>query len=108
MTRAAKAGHVKPGRSRLSIAQRRLRAYSCSPRDLDFHVIAYAPNAPKARLLCAQGNSEWSIEQWTAKRMREADGLSASEAIWEGPDDMPDQHKNLACMFWSDSCEAGQ
>jgi hypothetical protein len=108
MAKATKASHAKPGRSRLSITQRRLRAYSCSPRNLDFHVIAYATNAPKARQMCTQANTEWSIDQWIATRMREADGLSASEVIWEGPEDMPAQHKELACMLWSDSCEADQ
>lgn len=83
------------------------KAWSCfTQKDGSFHVIAFAPSGPKARCLCAESDQEFpKIEDWIARRFREADGLSSPGSIWLDPTDAPEQHRGLASTFWHNTTQ---
>ena len=85
------------------------KAWSCFPKkDDSSHVIVFSPSRPKARFLCAQADQEFpSVNDWTAKRFREADGLSEPGCIWLDLTDAPEQHMELASTFWYGTASDG-
>lgn len=85
------------------------KGWSCFPgKDDSFHVIVFAPSGPRARFLCSQSDQEFpSVNDWTAKRFREADGLSQSGCIWWDSADAPEQHMELASTFWYGTASDG-
>lgn len=97
-----------PATLRASTRKRPIRAYSCFPKDADFHVIVHAANGPRARRLCVEqcsidsdaGEPPLEINDWIARRFRAADGLSTSETIWIDPGDAPAEHASLVNTFW--------
>jgi len=85
-----------------------IRAYSCHPVGAEWHVVVFAPTAKRARLLGYRkgpsGEDDNYID-WRARRLPEADGLQASEAVWICADDAPESVQEEADVagLWSDA-----
>lgn len=81
-----------------------VRAYSCRPAGADWHLVVFAANARRARLLgfrADPGVSEFT--EWRARRLPEADGLFASEAAWAHADDAPEWVRIEASGLWQEA-----
>lgn len=67
-----------------------MRAYSCRPAGAEWHVVVFAENARRARLLAYRHDPGVSVfVEWRARRLHRADGMVASEAVWIGENDAP-------------------
>lgn len=76
-------------------------AYSCRPAGAEWHVVAFATNGRRARLLgfrADPGVSEFI--EWRARRLPEADGLHASETVWVDAGDAPESVRAEAAGLW--------
>ena len=80
-----------------------IRAYSCRPAGAEWHLVVFAANGKRARLLgfySDPGVSEFT--EWRARRLPEADGLFASEAVWAHAADAPKWLRAAAAGLWQE------
>lgn len=78
-----------------------IRAYSCRPAGAEWHVVVFATNGRRARLLgfrADPGVSEFI--EWRARRLPKADGLHASETVWADASDAPESVRTEAAALW--------
>jgi hypothetical protein len=81
-----------------------IRAYSCRPVGEDWHLVVFAASARRAKLLGFRndpGDCEWT--EWRVRRLPEADGLYASEAVWVQPSDAPEWLQAAAAGLWREA-----
>ena len=81
-----------------------IRGYSCRPAGAEWHLVVFAQNARRARLLgfrADPGVSEFI--EWRARRLSEADGLYASEAVWTHEGDAPEWLRAAAAGLWQEA-----
>lgn len=83
-----------------------IRAYSCRPVGADWHVVVFAANARRARVLAwrkspSDPDGDLFID-WRARRLPEADGLYASEAVWTQAEDAPEWVRAAAAGLWQE------
>lgn len=83
-----------------------VRAYSCRPVQAEWHVVAFAATARRARLLGFRvgpsGEDHDSYIQWRARRLPEADGLCSSERAWTHALDAPESVRTEAAALWQE------
>lgn len=91
--------------------KRPIKAYSCRPREEEYHIVVFTTNAPRARLLGFQadpahdlglfGFSGLTIEDYVVSRLPQADGLSVKECAWVHQDDAPADVRERATALWT-------
>lgn len=82
-----------------------IRAYSCSPFGAEWHLVVFAATASRARLLgfrAGPSGGDDNFIDWRARRLPEADGLCASEAVWTHADDAPEEVQAKAAGLWQE------
>ena len=80
-----------------------VRAYSCCPVGAEWHFVVFAATANRARLLAFRAGPSGEDDNfidWRARRLPEADGLYASEAVWTHADDAPESVRKRAAGLW--------
>lgn len=81
--------------------KRPIKAYSCQPRDEEYHIVVFTTNAPKARLLGSQADPAYN-EDYIVSRLPRADGLSRKECVWIDEADAPTDVRERAAALWAD------
>jgi len=82
-----------------------VRAYSCRPAGAEWHLVVFAATAGRARLLgfrAGPSGEDDSYIDWRARRLPEADGLYASEAVWTHAADAPEWARAEAAGLWQE------
>jgi hypothetical protein len=81
-----------------------IRAYSCRPFGAEWHLVVFADTGQRARLLgfYSDPESDSDFIQWRARRLPEADGLCANEAVWTHAGDAPEEAQAKAALLWSE------
>ena len=82
-----------------------IRAYSCRPAGAEWHLVVFAATARRARLLgfrAGPSGEDDNFIDWRARRLPEADGLYASEAVWTHADDAPECARAEAARLWQE------
>ena len=82
-----------------------IRAYSCSPFGAEWHLVVFAATARRACLLAFRAGPSGEDDNyidWRARRLPEADGLYASEAVWTHADDAPKWVHAEAARLWQE------
>jgi hypothetical protein len=80
-----------------------VRAYSCRPAGAEWHLVVFAATGRRARLLGFRADPGVSVfTEWRARRLPEADGLFASEAVWTDASEAPEWVRTEAAGLWQE------
>jgi hypothetical protein len=82
-----------------------IRAYSCNPAGVEWHIVVFATTAKRARLIgfyAGPSGENDNYIHWRARRLPEADGLCLGEEAWICAEDAPECLQEDAAGLWSD------